>query len=89
MMHHWGHGGMMGGYDGAGMIFCLMFLLLFLIGAAILIVWAVKQFTAGDTSTPSSRSDALEIAKERFARGEITKEEYLEIKRELTSSHNP
>lgn len=52
-----------------------------------LIVWVVGRLTSRShepTRTPD-RQDALEIAKLRYARGEITKEEFEEIKRNLAS----
>ena len=80
-----GSDGMMGGpgFGVFGMIFGLIFMLLFIVGSILLIVWIVKQFTPGGTSTPTSSSNALEILNERFAKGEISKEEFSEMKKEL------
>jgi putative membrane protein len=39
---------------------------------------------AGTDERPPERRDPIEIAKERYARGEITKEEFDEIKKNLT-----
>ena len=50
-----------------------------------LIVWGVIVLVRRGTSvsdTPQKR-DPLDIARERYARGEITKEEFEEIKRNL------
>ena len=61
-----------------GWIFTLAFW-----GAIIwLIVWAVRQ-VAGRPQSHSAHRSALDIAKERYARGEITREEFEEIKRTL------
>jgi putative membrane protein len=51
------------------------------------IVWVARRVThsSHDESRGPARQDALEIAKLRYARGEITKEEFEEIKRNLTS----
>ena len=81
----WGNGDMMGGsgFGFFGMIFGFIFMLLFIGGSILLIVWIVKQFAPGRTSDTPSTSNALEILKERFAKGEITKEEFAEMKKEL------
>ncbi len=50
-----------------------------------LVVWGVIALVRRGTSasdTPQKR-DPLDIARERYARGEITKEEFEEIKRNL------
>ena len=51
-----------------------------------LVVWAVialVEYSSSTTNT-SQKRDPLEIAKERYARGEIKKEEYEEIKKNLS-----
>ena len=82
-----GNSGMMGGPDIGifGMILGLIFTLLFLVGFVLLIVWVVKQLTPGGTGTaaPPSTNNALDILKERFAKGEISKDEFTEMKKEL------
>ncbi len=82
---NWGRHGMMGGpgFGSLGMIFGLIFMLLFFAGIILLIVWIVRQFAPGGTSAPQSTGNALEILKERFAKGEISKEEFAEMKKEL------
>ena len=84
-MMDWGNGGIMGGSDFGvfGMFFGFLFMLLFIVGSILLVVWIVKQFAPGATSAPPSTSNALEILKERFAKGEITKEEFAEMKKYL------
>jgi putative membrane protein len=52
-----------------------------------LIVWgviALVRYASRNTSSgPSGRLSPLDIAKERYARGEITKEEFERIKKDL------
>jgi putative membrane protein len=55
--------------------------LILLVGLGLLIWWIVRQVTAGPPREPTSR--ALEILKERYAKGEVAKEEYEERKRAL------
>ncbi|MDO8674452.1 MAG: SHOCT domain-containing protein [Dehalococcoidia bacterium] len=74
----------MGGFGGFGGLFGMGFGLLFFVGLIVLIVWGVGQFTrvtvpAGSTGTGS----APEILKIRYARGEITKAEYDQMKTDL------
>jgi putative membrane protein len=49
-----------------------------------LIVWGVIAFSRRGVSTYNGRQDPLDIAKERYARGEITKEQFEQIKKDLT-----
>lgn len=77
---------MMGWYDGMGwfMLFGGILFVLFWGAIIFLIVWAVRRSSQGHgAGTPGNRS-ALDIAKERYARGEITKEQYEQIKKDLT-----
>ncbi|MCG8053743.1 MAG: SHOCT domain-containing protein [Candidatus Thiodiazotropha endolucinida] len=71
-------------HDGFGFGFDGSFMWLFWIGLIILIVWAVKA-TAGGKSTPSERhKSAIEILKERYANGEIDREEFEQKRKDLT-----
>jgi putative membrane protein len=49
-------------------------------GLIALIVWGVTRLTRHNDST---RHTPLEVAKERYARGEITKEQFEQIKKDL------
>lgn len=52
----------------------------------VVIIWvAVMAFNAHRTTDPSNQKSALDILKERYARGEISKEEFEEKKRDIIS----
>ena len=47
-----------------------------------LIVWAVIRFSRQDGS--ESKNKSIDIAKERYAKGEISKEEFDQLKKDLS-----
>jgi len=49
---------------------------------ALLIIWAVKMIKSGQTN-PFKTQDPLTILKTRYAKGEISKEEFNEMKKEM------
>ena len=78
--------GMMGGYDmmyGYGWIYMLLGIL-FMVGIVLLIVWLVRQSGAGNAGSSDREETALDILKKRYAKGEIDKEEFERMKRDLT-----
>jgi putative membrane protein len=84
--HMWGSG-----WDGVwwmflGPIWLILFLAV-LVGVAVLIVRWISGAGAGgasaDSGGPAASSKPLDILRERFARGEIDKEEFEERKRVL------
>ena len=84
----WGHDsgwGMMG----SGMSFGWVFMPIFMILFWGLVIWGVVSLVRGLSGSRSSDSDssrpdsALEVLKKRYARGEITKEEYEEKKKDI------
>lgn len=80
----WGMGpGMMWGWGGwFGMIFMIIFWILVIVGAIYLIKWLMGNFQKSrDSSAGTNR--ALEILKERYARGEISREEFNQAKQDL------
>lgn len=74
------------GWNWGWMALGSILMLIFWGGIIALIVWAIIRFTRHETSgnTSSSGRNPLDIAKERYARGEITKEQFEQIKRDLT-----
>ena len=74
-------------HEGMGwwMVFCGILWLLLVVGIIALIAWGISKLV-GDKSPAASaeKKDALHIAKERYARGEISKEEFEQIKKDLS-----
>ncbi len=60
----------------------ILFMVLFWVAIVALIVWAVRSFGRREEAHLPKKS-ALDIARERYARGEITREEFDQIKRDL------
>jgi putative membrane protein len=56
-------------------------MLLILVGLGFFIWWLVRQFSEGGVT---KEDKALQILKGRYARGEISKEEFEQIKKDLT-----
>ena len=78
-----GGGGMMG-FGGMGLLGGIIGLILnlaILIGIVVLIVWAVKRFTAANSA--SVRQSPREILQARYARGEVTREQYQQMLSDL------
>ena len=71
----WGHGSMMGWFGGGFMM------IVFWVVIIALIVWAVREVSGRH---PHSSSQALNILKERYAKGEISKEEFESKKKDLS-----
>lgn len=75
----WGVENMMGWLGGGIMM------VLFWAAVIIFIVWAVKEIGGKNHEKPNSNS-ALVLLKERYAKGEINKQEFEEKKKDLVSS---
>jgi putative membrane protein len=70
-------GGMMYGFGWIGLILNVAII----VGIVILVVWAVKRFTSGSVS-PSGQTPR-EILQTRYARGEITRDQYQQMLSDL------
>jgi len=63
------------------MTFGGLWMVVFWGGLIALIVWGIKKLT--DRGGTSSKRDPLDVAKERYARVEISREEFEQIKKDL------
>lgn len=73
------NGHMMNGYNsGWGIIMIFFWLIILLI-----VFYIVLRLVKNHESISNTKTDPIDIAKERFAKGEITKEQFAEIKKEL------
>jgi putative membrane protein len=71
--------------NGEGMGFGFIFWLVILVVIVAGVVWfARSQTLAGSQRSLGRRSPALEALEERYTRGEINREEYLQKKRDIT-----
>jgi uncharacterized membrane protein len=78
-------GGFYGGL-GAGELLVLLFgVAILIVGVVLIVAWFTRSggHDHGVGTTPTEADRALTVARERLARGEITKEEYEEIMRVL------
>ena len=72
------------GWGWFGFIVMIFFMIVFWGAIILLVVWAVRQFARRSNSSGTGGSRAIDIARERYARGEINKEELEQIKRDLS-----
>ncbi len=68
------------------MVFGGLWMLLFWGAVIALVVWGVRKLAErGDSGQRSgAERDPLEIVKERYARGDVSREEFEQIKRDLS-----
>ena len=84
----WGYGpqsGMMGswGYGGYGSFHMIIWLVI-LIAVIAGVVWLVRTMTPASVHhLPARRPAGLDVLEERYARGEINRDEYLQKKRDM------
>ncbi len=71
-------------HDGMGwwMVLGGLWMLIFWVGLIGLIVWGVIKLSQRDGST--QRHSPLDVAKERYAKGEISREEFEQLKKDLS-----
>jgi putative membrane protein len=81
MMGDWGGWGGWGWGMGFGWIFMILFWALVIFGVVALAKWI---FPTG-TSARGAGKPPLDILKERYARGEITRDQYEQMRRDLES----
>lgn len=86
----WGYGpqsGMMSGYGGYGYGYGPLHMVIWIVILAAIvfgIVWLVRTLVPpGGRGHPAQRSGGLALLEERYARGEINREEYLQKKGDL------
>ncbi|MEE8400894.1 MAG: SHOCT domain-containing protein [Candidatus Hydrothermarchaeaceae archaeon] len=73
-----GTGGMMGS---GGMLMGWVFMILFLTAIILLIVWLFKQIKGPQAVTQTE--SPLDILKKRYAKGEITNDQYADMKKAI------
>lgn len=81
-----GYGMMNNGMYGGGlfaMVFHILFWVLLLAGAYFLIRWVLSNFNNNCKTSSNLQTNPIEIAKLRYAKGEISREEFDQIKRDL------
>jgi putative membrane protein len=76
MMGDWGMGWF-------GMIFMLLFWGLIIVGLVFLIRWLIQATGDRSNSGVSMGSNAMDILKERYAKGEINRDEFESMKKDL------
>ena len=71
-------------HEGMGwwMVFGGVWMVVFWGGLIALIAWGITKLSRRDDSTP--KHDSLNVAKERYAKGEIPREEFNQIKKDLS-----
>jgi putative membrane protein len=81
------YGGMMGGFGGFGMLFMIPvgLVVLLIIGYAIWrgFGWGGGCCGSGHSNSYGNRENAVEILRQRYARGEISREQYEQMKKDV------
>ncbi len=77
---------MMGGFGFGGMLFGGLMMLAFWVLVIVGVIWLVTALARGGqmvTRPSASEPRPLDVLKERYAKGEITKEQYEAMKQDL------
>jgi putative membrane protein len=79
--------GMMGGYGygyGFGLIHMVVWVVI-LVAIIVGVIWLVRSLagSGGPGALPPRRSAGLDVLEERYARGEINRDEYLQKKKDI------
>lgn len=82
-------GGSFGSFGLMGGLIGLLFNIAILVGLILLVVWAVRKFTGSSSRSsqfisPTQSSSAREILDRRYARGELTRDEYQTMLHDMT-----
>ncbi|OGB16155.1 MAG: hypothetical protein A2W72_18720 [Burkholderiales bacterium RIFCSPLOWO2_12_67_14] len=80
MDRYWDHGWGGMGFGGPLM---LLFWILLIVGVVLLVRWLVTSGTARPSQPEPPRNAALDLLKERYARGEIERDEFEQKRRDL------
>lgn len=86
-----GGGGMMGGFGSFGWVGWIINLVItigVIVGVVLLVMWLVRQFANGSSKTNLAgpqQDTPLDIAQSRYARGDITREEFQQISNDLSA----
>jgi putative membrane protein len=78
----------MDGWGGHGVFgpFGMIIWLVILIAVIAAVIWALRSLSSTGIQAPASgrHSPSLDVLEERYARGEINRDEYLQKKRDIT-----
>lgn len=77
-------GGLFGSWGLIWGIFVFVFIAVIIIGIILLIVWLVKRVSYSGESLKARESNSLEILKERYAKGDITRKEFEIMKKDIS-----
>lgn len=83
---HWGNGSFSSPFGWIMMIIGMLFWIAFLALLVVGVIYLIRYLGTMGGGPPRAKmgEDPLDVAKRRYAAGEITKEQYEELKRNLT-----